>query len=370
MKDFLVQLDDLPDELLMYIFKKLSNNEVLYSLIGVNQRIKRIARDRIFTHHLCLLEYCRIDDSSIPLSGPVLDRFCSKILPEIGHQIETLYLERTSIRRILHVTNYPNLNNLGLCDMDDARVAISLFSDTNCLIHLFNNQISSLFISFNEKMNSFENRWSYWDIFAKIMTIFTNLRCLKFNPYLPVHHTFFSNKALKTAISSTLLELHINISDISMRDFHHILDGRFDQLRILHVNMDKIGFQSPYKPLNENRLPNLRIFSLYGFCVTCIDKFNESVASFLRRMINLEELDLNLDVVFYQNGIDGDILKKDIMIHMARLYKFTFNIYTTKHRNQTIFPLNESIAKTFKDYSKCKETFCIDHFEYVKLSGK
>ena len=127
MNDLLVELDDLPDEILIYIFKKLNNHEALYSLMGANQRINRIAHDRIFTRHLCLLEYCRIDDSSISLSGPILDRFCSKILPEIGHQVETLYLEETSIERVLHATNYPNLNNLGLCDIDD-KLVVSLIS--------------------------------------------------------------------------------------------------------------------------------------------------------------------------------------------------------------------------------------------------
>jgi len=115
MKDLLVQLDDLPDEILMYIFKKLYNDEVLYSLMGVNQRFNRIVHDTIFTRNLCLLEYCPYDDSTFPLSDPILDRFYSKILPEIGHKIESLYLEGTSIERILHATNYPNLNNLGFC---------------------------------------------------------------------------------------------------------------------------------------------------------------------------------------------------------------------------------------------------------------
>ncbi|CAF4077709.1 unnamed protein product [Adineta steineri] len=340
MKDFLVQLDDLPGEILMYIFKKLCSYEVLYYLMDVNQRINRIARDRIFTHHLCLLEYCRIDDSSIPLSGPILDRFCSKILPEIGHQIETLYLERTSIERVLRATNYPNLNNLGLCDIDDDKLVMSLFSDTNSVIHLFNNQISSLVISFNEKINS----------------------CLKFNPYSPVRGTLFLGMTLETAISSTLLELHINVSD--MTDFNHILDGRFDQLRILYINIDSIGIYYPYKELNKNLLPNLRIFSLYGFCVTCIQHFNELLVPFLCRMINLDELDLHINVLCYEKVIDGDILKKDIMIHMARLYKFTFNIRSTiKHRNQTNFSLNESIAKTFNNFSNDQIITGIDHFE-------
>src|SRR5277367_5992375 len=92
MKDLLVQLDDLPDEILMQIFKKLYNNEVLYSLIGVNQRLNRIVHDTIFTRGLCLLEYLPDNKCASPLPDPILDRFCSKILPEIGHQIESLFL--------------------------------------------------------------------------------------------------------------------------------------------------------------------------------------------------------------------------------------------------------------------------------------
>ena len=59
-------------------------------------------------------------------------------------------------------------------------------------------------------------------------------------------------------------------------------------------------------------------------------------------MLNLEELDLNIKVKRYEKFIDGDTLKKDIIIYMPQLYKFTFNIYSIiNHRNQTIFSLNE-----------------------------
>jgi len=75
MNDILVQLDDLPDEILIHIFKKLYNIEVLYSLIGVNQRLNRIVHDTIFTRNLCLLEYCPVNDSTFPLPNPILDRF-------------------------------------------------------------------------------------------------------------------------------------------------------------------------------------------------------------------------------------------------------------------------------------------------------
>ncbi|CAF5002804.1 unnamed protein product [Rotaria sp. Silwood1] len=220
MNDLLVQLDDLPDEILMYIFKKLYNDEVLYSLMDVNQRLNRILHDRIFTRHLRLLKYCRIDNSTIPLPDSILHRFCSKILPKIGHQIETLYLERTSIERVLHATNYINLKKLGLCDIQ----------------------------------------------YKDAMSLFT-------------------------------------------------------------------------------------------------DDFDESIVALLRRMLNLEELDLNIQVQCYEKFIDGDTLKKDIIIYMPQLYKLTFNICSIiNHRDQTIFPLNEDIQKTFKYFSNQIIT-CIDHFQ-------
>jgi hypothetical protein len=69
MKNLSIQLDDLPDEILIYIFKKLYNHEVLYSLMGVNQRFNRIVHEKIFTRDLCLLEYCSYNDFSLPTNN-------------------------------------------------------------------------------------------------------------------------------------------------------------------------------------------------------------------------------------------------------------------------------------------------------------
>ncbi|CAF0735982.1 unnamed protein product [Adineta steineri] len=91
-------------------------------------RINRAVHNRIFTCHLRLLRYCRIDNSSLSLSHPILNRFCLTISLEIGHEIETLYHEGTSIEYVLHPTNYPNLNNVGLCVIDD-KLAMSFCSD-------------------------------------------------------------------------------------------------------------------------------------------------------------------------------------------------------------------------------------------------
>ena len=56
MEHLCVRLTDIPDEILLLILNKLSNIEVLYSLIGVNIRLDKIANDPIFTDHLTLIK--------------------------------------------------------------------------------------------------------------------------------------------------------------------------------------------------------------------------------------------------------------------------------------------------------------------------
>ena len=112
----LIQLDDLPDEVLMIILKKLDSDQVLYSLMGVNKRLNTFIHDSIFTNHLTLMKRS-VNDSISPLSEKILHRFYSQILPEIHHKIQWLNVESSSMERILS-TNYPNLHGLGLYNLE------------------------------------------------------------------------------------------------------------------------------------------------------------------------------------------------------------------------------------------------------------
>jgi hypothetical protein len=70
-------------------------------------------------------------------------------------------------------------------------------------------------------------------MFSKFFTIFTNLRCLKFNPSSSYCNALSLNVTPEIDISSTLLELHVTVPD--MVECLYILDGRFDQLRIFYI---------------------------------------------------------------------------------------------------------------------------------------
>jgi len=112
-----LQLNDLSDEILLIIFKKLNNVALLYSLFDVNKRLNEILHDRFFTSHLNLLKFCSTD-SNYRLPEPILDRFCLEILPKIHRKIGWLNLESSSMERILLSTNYPLLYRLGLYNLE------------------------------------------------------------------------------------------------------------------------------------------------------------------------------------------------------------------------------------------------------------
>jgi hypothetical protein len=112
-----VKLTDIPDEMLLLILNKLTNIEVLYSLIGVNIRLDKIANDPLFTEHLSFMT--RSSNGIInSLDNSMLNRFCSEILPRIHCQIKWLTLEPLCMERILLAADYPNLRVLSLFNIE------------------------------------------------------------------------------------------------------------------------------------------------------------------------------------------------------------------------------------------------------------
>ncbi|CAF3432885.1 unnamed protein product, partial [Rotaria sp. Silwood2] len=126
MENSCIQLDELPDEILMIIFKKLCSIDILYSLLGVNKRLNKIVYDYVFTS--CVTLTIRsTNDLYYPLNNPMRDRFCLQILPKIHDKIKWINVESSSMERILLSTNYPNLNGLGLYDLE-IEIAEHLFT--------------------------------------------------------------------------------------------------------------------------------------------------------------------------------------------------------------------------------------------------
>jgi hypothetical protein len=85
-------------------------------------------------------------------------------------------------------------------------------------------------------------------VFTHIFTTFTNLQYLNMDPNI-LRFQYLSFNTPPTVISSTLLELYVCLD--SFGDCLYLLDGRFNQLRILHVN---VGHMRPSRLINNNKV--------------------------------------------------------------------------------------------------------------------
>ncbi|CAF4077098.1 unnamed protein product [Rotaria sordida] len=140
-----IELNNLPDEILMIIFQKLNNIDVLYSFHDVNQRLNKIIHDRIFTSHLTFVKWSLDNFIDLFSSAIMLSRFCLQILPSIHDKIQWLDLDLSSIKNVLRLANYPTLDSLGLYNIDEES-AQCIFNDET-LSSIFKNQITTLFIT-------------------------------------------------------------------------------------------------------------------------------------------------------------------------------------------------------------------------------
>lgn len=86
MEHLTFELTDLPNEILLLILNKLTNIEVLYSLINVNRRFDSIASDSVFTENLTLMTRSS-NDVINSLDNSMLNYFCTGILPKIHSKI-------------------------------------------------------------------------------------------------------------------------------------------------------------------------------------------------------------------------------------------------------------------------------------------
>lgn len=115
---------DLPDEILLLILKKLDNIDVLYGLLGINnRRLDVIAQEKIFTDVLNFVSISDLTEEISPISSSVLNQFCNDILPRIHKNVKSLIVDSVSFECILGATTYPNLTQLKIFNFNKAFVS-------------------------------------------------------------------------------------------------------------------------------------------------------------------------------------------------------------------------------------------------------
>ncbi|CAF4970892.1 unnamed protein product [Rotaria sp. Silwood1] len=353
MKNLCIELNDLPDEILLIIFKKLDNLKVLYSFQGVNERLNKIIHDPVFTSRLSFLNWSLNKFINKFSSDIILGRFCLQILPEIHMKIKWLDLDSSSMKNILRAANYPHLHVLGLYNIEE-ETAKCLFNDER-LSCIFKNQITTLIISIDpdkKKLSTMEN------ICNRIFTLFMNLTHLMFYDASCENNVrLLFNIPSPRFSSSSLLVLNIKVQTFNV--CLYLLDGRFEKLRTLYIELANI-----FPPLgeieNQRKIPNLK-----GFVLTCMLRtsyYNELILPLIYRMTNLEELGLYFTADDNETFIDGNNLKKNILNRMSQLNQFSFDIRSVIFiNNEMNLPSKEDIQQTFIDFQYMKIISCVDY---------
>ncbi|CAF4443099.1 unnamed protein product, partial [Rotaria sp. Silwood2] len=199
-------------------------------------------------------------------------------------------------------------------------------------------------------------------IFTHIFTLFTNLQYLNFCPSLLGHQRLSFHTTPLTIISTNLLKLHVYLDTFTY--CLYLLDGRFNQLHTFYANISVI-LSSNLSINNKEKLPILKCFSLHCDMTTCV--YDELILPLLHRMMNLEKLDLNLIVDGRKTFVDGNDLKINIINHMSKLYKFTFNIRSSScFYNEVNLPSNEYMEETFRDFKDKQIIHYVDYFPKKK----
>ena len=139
--------------------------------------------------------------------------------------------------------------------------------DKTCLINILKNEISSCSIDIIENAKHTSGKGVLEFVLREIFSVFPNLQYLNFTPNLYLCEKFSFDISRSNIFSSTLLELHINLVNIS--DCLSLLDGRFSQLHTLYVNIYYIG-ENPFSINNKvsyfdeyliySQIPNVAFF--------------------------------------------------------------------------------------------------------------
>ncbi|CAF4481158.1 unnamed protein product, partial [Rotaria sp. Silwood2] len=222
---------------------------------------------------------------------------------------------------------------------------------------IFKNQITTLIISIDPDKNE---DWTMTNICNHIFTVFINLNHLTFYDASYKNHVRLLHYIQSpTFSSSSLLILNIKVQNFS--GCLYILDGRFDQLHTLYIELANI-FLPGEKFEKQKRIPNLKCFVLS--CGLKTLHYDDLILPLLYRMSNLEKLGLDLMVSVIETFIDGKNLKNNILNHMSQLKEFSFDIRSDMLiNNEMNSPSKEDIQQTFNDFQYIKIISCVDYFQ-------
>ncbi|CAF1168958.1 unnamed protein product [Rotaria sordida] len=332
-----IELNDIPDEVLLIIFQKLNNIDVLYSLHGVNKQLNKIIRDPIFTTSLNFVKWSSNKFLNKLSSNVILNRFCLQILPDISIKIKWFHRESSSIKRILHAANDPNLYGLGLYNMKEKtarRLFIEklglyittyvrdTFIDGNYLKkNIFNRMPQLNEFSFDFRSLLFINNQINFPSNEDIQRTFTDFQYNKIISY--VNHFLEENQAQCHVYSyPSQIQYYQRITN-------HFSGGIFKYVRLISL-YDEHPFEHEFF---------IRISQSFPF----IEKL-----SLINNQSQKHKQSHNSSIVKYNYLVTLDIEK----VHDDYLEEFLFNRKTYFHNNILVYINYKSLERVTHNFTR------------------
>ncbi|CAF2140507.1 unnamed protein product [Rotaria magnacalcarata] len=218
-----VNLLDLPNEILLKIFKILNNIDILNSLFDIdNQRLDMILQEKTFTTSLNFVLPTLYDTVS-SIADSIIDRFCINILPKINNDIKSLTLESKSMARILRVADYPNLTELRLYNVNN-HIISQYVTNFNHVTDLMVDDITSI-------RHEFFLRLARFFPFLKILSV------INFESQFMMNNNWnIGNDPLYSIVE------YPNLISLDLRSSHiHYIDQFLDQKRTHLPRLTKLA---------------------------------------------------------------------------------------------------------------------------------
>ncbi|UJR12937.1 hypothetical protein I4U23_017110 [Adineta vaga] len=147
-----MNLLDLPNEILLYIFAKMNVVDALFRQSGFNQRLDQLLFNSIYVRELDFT-IKSWDNSISSINDLVINHVCEKILPHINDKVIKLIVEPYAIERALNsAIIYPKVSSLSLLNFR-SKILLQHLSENNILIELIRQQITHLHINTTDEIN-------------------------------------------------------------------------------------------------------------------------------------------------------------------------------------------------------------------------
>ncbi|CAF3325819.1 unnamed protein product [Rotaria socialis] len=226
MNSSIVNIMNLPDEILIIIWNKLSKIDVLYSFLNVNRRFDKLVRDKIYTRSIELIKNnCQTFNFNI-----ITYAYANNQLYE---NIKCTFLNGKFSQVDFYLDQYPNGEARSHIYSLPYKINVMHDISSNFPIGLFTNVhdiwLADIFCPFEHK---------FYDRIARSFPFLTELTVINYIPrnYKPLQEANNNNQVSSVIVFPHLTHLHICSANINVAE-QFLVDNNTLLPRLIHLSI-------------------------------------------------------------------------------------------------------------------------------------